>query len=108
MEENYTSVTELPGNKGSKEQLARLYQRYHFALQFSKEKDVLEVACGGGLGLGYLAKSAKFGSSGDERLWVLHPLVKTKLNITSETVNEVKSELDKKREEINMFLESIE
>ena len=56
----------------------------------------------------YLAKSAKFGSSGDERLWELHPLVKTKLNITSETVDEVKSELDKKREEINMFLESIE
>lgn len=65
MEENYATVTELPGNKGSKEQLARLYQRYHFALQFSKEKDVLEVACGGGLGLGYLAKSAKKVVGGD-------------------------------------------
>ena len=56
----------------------------------------------------YLAKSAKFGNSGDERLWNLHPLVETKLNITSGTLDKVKSELEKKREEINMFLESIE
>ena len=56
---DYTTVTELPGNKASREQIARLYQRYHFACQFCKEKDVLEVACGAGQGLGYLAKAAK-------------------------------------------------
>jgi len=56
----------------------------------------------------YLAKSAKFGNSGDERLRKLHPFVETKLNITSGTLEKVKSELEKKREEINMFLESIE
>lgn len=65
MAEDYTTVTELPGHKGSKEQLTRLYQRYRFALQFCKEKDVLEVACGGGMGLGYLAKVAKKVVGGD-------------------------------------------
>jgi len=65
MAEDYTIITELPGNKGSKEQLSRLYQRYRFALQFCKDKEVLEVACGGGMGLGYLAKVAKKVVGGD-------------------------------------------
>lgn len=52
---DYTTITELPGDKGSKEQLARLYHRYHFASLFCKNKDVLEVACGAGIGLGCLA-----------------------------------------------------
>lgn len=56
---DYSTVTEIPGNKISKEQLTRLYHRYHFASLFCKGKDVLEVACGGGMGLGYLAKFAK-------------------------------------------------
>jgi ubiquinone/menaquinone biosynthesis C-methylase UbiE len=65
MTENYTTVTEIPGYKGSKEQLARLYQRYRFAQQFCIDKEVLEVACGGGMGLGYLAKVAKKVIGGD-------------------------------------------
>ena len=65
MAKNYTIVTELPGYRGSKEQLARLYQRYRFALQFCKDKEVLEVACGSGMGLGYLAKVAKKVIGGD-------------------------------------------
>jgi len=62
---DYTIVTELPGYKITREQLARLYQRYRFALQFCKDKEVLEVACGGGMGLGYLAKEAKKVIGGD-------------------------------------------
>ena len=65
MIENYTIVTELPGYKASKEQFARLYQRYRFALNFCKEKKVLEAACGGGMGLGYLAHEAKKVVGGD-------------------------------------------
>jgi len=65
MKTNYTTVTELPGNKASKEQLARLYHRYHFASSFCKNKDVLEVACGPGIGLGYLAKGANKVVGGD-------------------------------------------
>lgn len=62
---DYTTVTETPGIKASREQLARLYQRYHFALPFCREKEVLEVACGAGQGLGYIAKAAKKVVGGD-------------------------------------------
>ena len=62
---DYTTVTELPGHKGSREQLERLFHRYHFASQFCEGKDVLEVACGAGIGLGYLAKKAKKIVGGD-------------------------------------------
>ncbi len=65
MAKDYTIVTEVPGHRGSKEQLERLYQRYRFALQFCKDKEVLEVACGSGMGLGYLAKEAKKVIGGD-------------------------------------------
>lgn len=61
----YTTVTEMPGNKATKENLDMLYTRYKWALQFVKGKDVLEVACGAGQGLGYLAKSAKKVVGGD-------------------------------------------
>ena len=75
MEEDYSIVTELPGFKGSEEQLTRLYQRYRFARDFCKDKKVLEVACGGGMGLGYLAKVAKKVVGGDIDKDILkHPL----------------------------------
>ncbi len=41
MAKDYTIVTEVPGHRGSKEQLARLYYRYHFILQFYKNQEVL-------------------------------------------------------------------
>jgi len=63
--EGYLTVTELPGYKASKEQIERLYHRYHFASLFCEGKDVLEVACGGGIGLGYLANRAKKIVGGD-------------------------------------------
>lgn len=65
MPTDYTSVTETPGVGASREQVARLYQRYRFALQFCKDKDVLEVACGAGQGLGYLASAARKVAGGD-------------------------------------------
>ena len=55
---DYSIVTEIPGIGASREQIERFYQRYHFARQFCKEKDVLELACGAGQGLGYLAAKA--------------------------------------------------
>lgn len=62
---DYSSITESPNLKATQEQLARLYQRYHFARQFAKDKDVLEVACGSGIGLGYLAQVATSVVGGD-------------------------------------------
>ena len=62
---DYSEITETPGLKATQEQITRLYHRYHFARQFAKEKDVLEVACGSGIGLGYLAQVANKVVGGD-------------------------------------------
>ncbi len=62
---DYSHITETPGLKASKDQLDKAYHRYHFAGKFSIGKDVLEVACGSGIGLGYLAKEAKTVTGGD-------------------------------------------
>lgn len=71
MPDSYLTVTELPSNKASKEQLERLYQRYRFASQFTKDKDVLEAACGGGIGLGYLSQTARRVVGGDVDINIL-------------------------------------
>lgn len=65
MVEDYTAVTEVPGSQVTREQLARLYHRYHTAGDYSAGKRVLEVACGAGLGLGYLARRASSVVGGD-------------------------------------------
>jgi ubiquinone/menaquinone biosynthesis C-methylase UbiE len=70
MTPEYIHVTEIPGNKASAEQIERLYHRYHFASAFCQGKEVLEVACGAGMGLGYLARAAHkvVGGDIDEKL----------------------------------------
>jgi ubiquinone/menaquinone biosynthesis C-methylase UbiE len=62
---DYLTVTEIPGNKASREQIERLFHRYHFASAFCQGKDVLEVACGAGMGLGYLEQVANRVVGGD-------------------------------------------
>ncbi|MBU2563312.1 MAG: class I SAM-dependent methyltransferase [Candidatus Omnitrophica bacterium] len=63
--ETYNSVTETPDTKATLEQLERMYSRYRFALDFCVGKDVLEVACGAGQGLGYISRIAKMVVGGD-------------------------------------------
>lgn len=62
---DFSHITEVPGLKASQDQLMKAYHRYHFARIYSSEKDVLEVACGSGMGLGYLAGNAKNVVGGD-------------------------------------------
>ena len=62
---SYITVTELPGARASEEQIARLFSRYHFASKYCVGKDVLEVACGAGIGLGYMKKFARAVVGGD-------------------------------------------
>jgi ubiquinone/menaquinone biosynthesis C-methylase UbiE len=62
---DYTSVTEVPGVGASREQLARLYTRYAVAASHCASKDVLEVACGAGPGLGFLASRSARVVGGD-------------------------------------------
>ncbi len=59
VERDYSTVTELPGGRASPRQLARLRQRYSLAASLSTARDVLEVGCGAGLGLGWLARRAR-------------------------------------------------
>jgi len=62
---DYTTVTEVPGNKVTREQLRGMYTRYRFAADLCEGKEVLEVACGPGIGLGYLAKRTRKVIGGD-------------------------------------------
>lgn len=62
---DFTTVTEITGHKVTREQIERMYTRYRFAADLCENKDVLEVACGSGQGLGLLAKKAKRVLAGD-------------------------------------------
>lgn len=62
---SYVTTTEVPGAGATAEQLAMLRTRYHLAAGLSRQKDVLEVACGAGLGLGLLRRSAATVVGGD-------------------------------------------
>lgn len=61
----FTTVTETPGTPTNHEQLAMLHTRYAWAGEFADGKDVLEVACGSGIGLGHLATRARRVVGGD-------------------------------------------
>jgi len=52
-------VTQMPGQRLNQNETIRLYSRYCFSKSFVKAKDVLEVACGPGMGLGYIAETAR-------------------------------------------------
>ena len=62
---DYFSITEQRSGRATREQLERLYHRYRLAATFAEEKDVLEVGCGCGFGLGYLARRANKVVGGD-------------------------------------------
>jgi ubiquinone/menaquinone biosynthesis C-methylase UbiE len=62
---DYSLITESPGLQVTAEQLARLYHRYRFVKDYGVGKDILEAACGSGIGLGFLAQSAMHMVGGD-------------------------------------------
>jgi len=55
----------IPGVKVNSEQLQMICCRYYTASQYVQGKQVLEVGCSNGLGLGYLGKTAKNVIGGD-------------------------------------------
>jgi SAM-dependent methyltransferase len=61
----FAQISELAGEPISREQLERLHHRYVWAAGYCRDADVLEVACGSGPGLGYLAGAAKSLVAGD-------------------------------------------
>lgn len=65
MKEDYLGVTELSGDDVSQEQVDRLCHRYYWASKYCVGKDILEVACGTGQGLGFLVNMGKSLNAGD-------------------------------------------
>ena len=61
----FVEVTELGGDNVSPEQVERIFHRYIWSSFYCQDKDVLEVGCGTGQGLGYLLKVSNSLSAGD-------------------------------------------
>ncbi len=62
---DFTTVTEVPGNRVSQEAIDMVWTRYAFAGGYCEGKTVLELACGPGTGLGYLSRKAARLVAGD-------------------------------------------
>jgi len=65
MDNDYVSVTEIAGDDVTREQVDRLCNRYYWAGHYCTGKDVVEVACGAGQGLGYLSMITRILEAGD-------------------------------------------
>lgn len=65
MGDHFRSVTEIAGEEVASEQIARMTDRYQWAANIAAGRDVLEVACGTGQGLGMLAATARSVTAGD-------------------------------------------
>jgi SAM-dependent methyltransferase len=61
----YHEITESPLTRATEDQLRILYTRYHFAAAQAVSKDVVEIACGAGVGLGMLASVSRKTVGGD-------------------------------------------
>jgi 2-polyprenyl-3-methyl-5-hydroxy-6-metoxy-1,4-benzoquinol methylase len=62
---DFGSVTEQPLQGATRMQMAMARSRYGWAAERVSGKDVIEVACGAGLGLGWLAERAQRVEAGD-------------------------------------------
>lgn len=68
---DFTTVTETWGLPASPEQLAMQYFRYRMAAELSRDRDVLEIGCGSGMGLPYLKERARMVVGGDYTMGLL-------------------------------------
>ena len=64
-DEDFQTVTELPGEPVSQLQIDRLLSRYLWAERYCRDRDVVEAACGAGPGLGLLAAVSRSLEAGD-------------------------------------------
>jgi SAM-dependent methyltransferase len=62
---DFSTVTEQPQQGATRLQLAMLSARYAWAAGHAAGKDVAEIACGAGLGLGWIARVARSLEAGD-------------------------------------------
>ena len=61
----YRGIAELPSDGATGVQISMLYTRYQLAARLAQDGEVLEVACGPGVGLRYLAARARRVIGGD-------------------------------------------
>jgi SAM-dependent methyltransferase len=61
----FWTITEAPNTGASAEQMSILYTRYNLARSYAADRNVLEVACGAGVGLGLISGAAKSVTAGD-------------------------------------------
>ncbi len=61
----FRDITESPFTRATADQLQILYTRYDLAARHAAGKDVIEIACGAGVGLGMLARVARRVVGGD-------------------------------------------
>ena len=64
-DEAFAFVTEMPNNRVTLEQIQMIACRYSWAADVASDMDVLEVASGPGLGLGYMATKCRSLVAGD-------------------------------------------
>lgn len=62
---DYSTVTETPGDEITREAASMLVTRYAHAARYCSGKDILEIACGSGQGLGYIGAHARRVVAGD-------------------------------------------
>ena len=61
----YATVTETPGHRVTHDAITMMYTRYAFGARYCEGRQVLEVGCGAGSGLGYLGTRARRVVAGD-------------------------------------------
>ncbi len=80
--------------------------QYHHNIDSCPENFITEALIGHTAN--HIAKSAKFGNSGDELVPDLHPFVEKKLKLNSKKIEAAKKEMEKSREVIDNFLQAIQ
>ena len=105
MDEDYVSVTEIAGDEVTQEQVDRLCNRYYWAGQYCRDKNVVEAACGSGQGLGYLAgiaRSLEAGDYSDEILSITRRHYRERIRLRQFDAQDMPFE-DKSKDVIIMF-----
>ena len=62
---DYSLVSEAPGVRVSAQGISMIETRYALAADLARGREVLEVGCGAGMGLGWIARNAKRTVGGD-------------------------------------------
>ena len=106
---DFSSVTELPQQGATRMQMSMQRTRYGWAAEYTAGKDVLEVACGAGLGLGWLAERARRGAAADvneENCPVAREAHRGRVNIRVEWVDAMELPFESRSFDVALLFEA--